>query len=182
MWVAYCLVGSSCCRIPWLVCAGGIHVRLSVRQVIPDVNSSTATFLGLPMVPGCNIAVEPERLEGFIDRESGEAGLDFVAKFFFTAAGSVYRVRCFYMTCHCVGLKTLKILNPKFLFTAAGSLYRVCCRYMTCHCVGFKNPKNPEPKIFVHSSWVCLQGALSLHDVCEEMDTSSVLDLCKGQV
>lgn len=53
---------------------------------IPDVGFRTARFLGLPLPPIFKIAIESRSLKGFLDRETGEVVLDFIAEFNFTTS------------------------------------------------------------------------------------------------
>ncbi|EIE27029.1 hypothetical protein COCSUDRAFT_83588 [Coccomyxa subellipsoidea C-169] len=57
---------------------------------IPDVNYRNTTFMGVPMAPPFSIAVQPRKLEGFVDRKTGKAELTFLADFLFTA-GPLYK-------------------------------------------------------------------------------------------
>lgn len=55
---------------------------LSLR--IPPLDWRTTRFLGLPLPPGLQIAVIPERLDGRVQRATGEIRLDFRARFRFS--------------------------------------------------------------------------------------------------
>ena len=98
-----------------------VHLTFDPRTVvIPDVNYSNTTFMGVPMAPPFNISVHPKKLEvglvhrdgkviakvskaisnapglvrtlqGFVDRKTGVAELTFMADFMFTA-GPLYKV------------------------------------------------------------------------------------------
>lgn len=48
---------------------------------IPPLNGRTGRFLGLPLPPGLQIAIEPQRLEGCFDPASGALNLRFEARF-----------------------------------------------------------------------------------------------------
>ncbi|WP_225866194.1 hypothetical protein [Prochlorococcus marinus] len=48
---------------------------------IPSLNWRTSKFLGLPIPPGLEINMVLDKLEGTIDRDSGEVLLDFEARF-----------------------------------------------------------------------------------------------------
>lgn len=65
----------------------------SSQVQIPDLNWRTTRFLGLPLPPGLAIAIDPQRLEGQLDRSSGAVQLDFEAHFRFrigSAATAIY--------------------------------------------------------------------------------------------
>lgn len=67
---------------------GRMHVTFDAQTLyIPDVYSKTAKFLGAPMPPPFRIRIEPVKLEGIINRSTGEAQLQFVANFMFSAGG-----------------------------------------------------------------------------------------------
>ena len=96
---------------------GRLHVTFDPETLyIPDVNYKTAKFLGAPMVPPFRIKIKPVKLEvtetffawlqrsigmtgthavksvqGEINRATGEAALEFIANFMFTA-GPIYKV------------------------------------------------------------------------------------------
>lgn len=53
------------------------------RVSIPALCTSTTRFLGLPLPPGLRIGIEPEQLEGVLDRSSGSVQLQFAARFCF---------------------------------------------------------------------------------------------------
>ncbi|APD47792.1 hypothetical protein KQ302_07035 [Synechococcus sp. CS-602] len=57
---------------------------------IPPLDWRSTRFLGLPLPPGLRIAIEPERLAGSLDGESGAVTLQFRARFLFSL-GSLYR-------------------------------------------------------------------------------------------
>lgn len=70
---------------------GRLHVTFNPRTLyIPDVYSKTAKFLGAPMVPPFRIRIEPVKLEGVINKLTGETQLQFIANFMFTA-GRLYK-------------------------------------------------------------------------------------------
>lgn len=56
---------------------------------IPAISYASTRILGLPLPPPLQIKIVPEKLEGTVDPVSGEANLDFLARFEFTA-GSLY--------------------------------------------------------------------------------------------
>ncbi|MFN9243317.1 MAG: hypothetical protein ACK6DG_04980, partial [Cyanobacteriota bacterium] len=49
--------------------------------LIPTLNSSTTLLLGLPLPPGLQIAIQPQRLEGRWHPPSGAVELLFLARF-----------------------------------------------------------------------------------------------------
>tara|TARA_B100000965_G_scaffold312062_1_gene271769 strand:- start:452 stop:982 length:531 start_codon:yes stop_codon:yes gene_type:complete len=51
---------------------------------IPPLTSKTTKFLSLPLPPGIKIAICMDKLEGTIDKNSGEVLLKFESKFIFT--------------------------------------------------------------------------------------------------
>ncbi len=57
---------------------------------IPPLHWRTTRFLGLPLPPGLGITIHPQRLEGSLDRATGEVALRFCARFRFALAG-LYR-------------------------------------------------------------------------------------------
>lgn len=57
--------------------------------VIPPLNSRTTRFLGLPLPPGLEIAIRPERLDGWLEPASGAVQLHFQARFH-CRAGRLY--------------------------------------------------------------------------------------------
>ncbi|KAK9868949.1 hypothetical protein WJX84_007442 [Apatococcus fuscideae] len=70
---------------------GRVGVKFDIDSLnIPDVYYKTASFVGVPIVPGLRIAILPSSLEGWINRSTGEAQLQFNAQFDFTA-GSLYK-------------------------------------------------------------------------------------------
>lgn len=70
---------------------GRLHVKFDAKTLyIPDVYYKTAKFLGAPMVPPFRIKINPVKLEGEINRTTGEAALEFIANFMFTA-GPFYK-------------------------------------------------------------------------------------------
>eukprot|EP00898_Chlorokybus_atmophyticus_P005936 jgi/Chlat1/6343/Chrsp44S05906 len=56
---------------------------------IPTVSYGTAWFLGVPLPPFIKIKVEPKSLKGFLQRDTGEVNLEFIADFLFSI-GSLY--------------------------------------------------------------------------------------------
>ncbi|KAK9824655.1 hypothetical protein WJX72_012103 [[Myrmecia] bisecta] len=70
---------------------GRQYLEFDVASVeIPDLSFATAKVLGLPLPPPLRIAIQPLSLQGWIDRTSGAAELEFHAKFCFTAS-SLYK-------------------------------------------------------------------------------------------
>lgn len=53
--------------------------------VIPPLNWRSCRLLGLPLPPGLQIRIEPQRLEGWLDPAQGALQLDFLARFHFSA-------------------------------------------------------------------------------------------------
>ena len=51
---------------------------------IPPLNSLTTKFLSIPLPPGLKIEMSMDKLEGTIDRNSGEVFLKFESKFIFS--------------------------------------------------------------------------------------------------
>lgn len=64
---------------------------------IPDVTARTAKWLGVPMLPGAKIHVTPRKFEGFIDRDTGEVQMQFIAEFNFSAYNA-YKAPPLYVT------------------------------------------------------------------------------------
>ena len=60
------------------------------QLTIPALTWRSTRLLGLPLPPGLMITIEPEKLHGQWQPNSGEVELDFVARFYFSI-GSVYR-------------------------------------------------------------------------------------------
>ena len=52
--------------------------------MIPPLDSSRARFLGLPLPPGLSIQIQPDRLAGELNRQTGELTLQFRSRFRFT--------------------------------------------------------------------------------------------------
>ena len=62
-----------------------LHVSfLSQTFSIPPLTSRTTKFLSLPLPPGLKIEMSMDRLEGTIDKKSGEILLKFESKFIFS--------------------------------------------------------------------------------------------------
>lgn len=79
---------------------GRLHVTFDADTLyIPDVNYKTAKFMGAPMVPPFRIKIKPVKLEGEINRSTGEAALEFVADFMFTA-GPLYKAPPLHVVTH----------------------------------------------------------------------------------
>lgn len=53
--------------------------------VIPPLNWRSTRLLGLPLPPGLEIRIEPQRLEGWLNPAEGELELHFSARFHFSA-------------------------------------------------------------------------------------------------
>ena len=59
-----------------------LHISFSSKTFsIPPLNSRTTKFLSLPLPPGLNIEMSMDKLEGTIDKNSGEVLLKFESKF-----------------------------------------------------------------------------------------------------
>jgi hypothetical protein len=56
---------------------------------IPALNSGTTRFLGLPLPPGLEIAIQPQQLEGRWQPQSGAVELQFLARFQLLVAARV---------------------------------------------------------------------------------------------
>jgi hypothetical protein len=56
---------------------------------IPAIQSSTTSILGLPLPPPLKIAIIPQTLKGTLNQQTGEAALEFLAEFRFSA-GPLY--------------------------------------------------------------------------------------------
>ena len=62
-----------------------LHVSFSSETFsIPPLTSRTTKFLSLPFPPGLKIEMSMDKLEGTIDKKSGEVLLKFESKFIFT--------------------------------------------------------------------------------------------------
>ena len=62
-----------------------LHIRFSSKTFsIPPLTSKTTKFLSLPLPPGFKIAMSMDKLEGTIDKNSGEVLLKFESKFLFS--------------------------------------------------------------------------------------------------
>lgn len=57
------------------------------QLVIPPLNRRTARWLGLPLPPGLEVRILPEKLEGWLEPANGAVQLHFQAHFVFSAAG-----------------------------------------------------------------------------------------------
>ena len=61
------------------------EINFNAEQLmIPPLNYRTTKILGLPLPPGLQIAISPQRLEGTIQKSTGTILLDFDAIFSFT--------------------------------------------------------------------------------------------------
>ena len=56
---------------------------------IPPLNSRTTKFLFVPLPPGLNIEMSMDKLEGTIDKNSGEVLLEFESKFILSILGII---------------------------------------------------------------------------------------------
>ncbi len=56
---------------------------------IPELNYKTTKFLSLPLPPLLNIKIDMDRLEGTLNKKSGEILLEFESRFIFSI-GSIY--------------------------------------------------------------------------------------------
>ncbi len=56
---------------------------------IPPLTSKTTKFLSLPLPPGLRIEIQMDKLEGTIDKNTGEVLLTFESKFLFTIASII---------------------------------------------------------------------------------------------
>ena len=62
-----------------------LHISFSSKTFsIPPLTSRTTRFLSLPLPPGFNIEMSMDKLEGTIDKKSGEVLLKFESKFIFS--------------------------------------------------------------------------------------------------
>ena len=67
-----------------------LHISFSSKTFsIPPLTSKTTRFLSLPLPPGFNITMSMNKLEGTIDKNSGEVLLKFESKFLFRIGGFV---------------------------------------------------------------------------------------------
>ena len=62
-----------------------LHFPLD-ELVIPALTRRTARWLGLPLPPGLEVRILPEKLEGWLEPASGAVQLHFQARFVFRAA------------------------------------------------------------------------------------------------
>ncbi|KGG12156.1 MULTISPECIES: hypothetical protein [Prochlorococcus] len=59
------------------------HLNFDVDEFsIPSLNWRTTKFLGLPLPPGLLIDMQMDKLEGMLNKHSGDISLNFEAKFF----------------------------------------------------------------------------------------------------
>ena len=62
-----------------------LHISFSSKTFsIPPLTSKTTKFLSLPLPPGFKIAMSMDKLEGTIDKNSGEVLLKFESRFLFS--------------------------------------------------------------------------------------------------
>ena len=67
-----------------------LHISFSSEAFsIPPLTSKTTRFLSLPLPPGVKIKMSMHRLEGTIDKDSGEVLLQFESKFLFSIGAIV---------------------------------------------------------------------------------------------
>ena len=67
-----------------------LHIRFSAETFfIPPLTSKTTRFLCLPLPPGFKITMSLDKLEGTIDRISGEILLKFESKFIFSIGATI---------------------------------------------------------------------------------------------
>ena len=67
-----------------------LHIRFSSKTFsIPPLTSKTTKFLSLPLPPGLKIEMSMEKLEGTIDKNSGEVLLNFESKFVFSIGAAL---------------------------------------------------------------------------------------------
>ncbi|KAK9825440.1 hypothetical protein WJX81_008139 [Elliptochloris bilobata] len=77
-----------------------INIEFDPAEVmIPAVDYSTARFMGVPLMPPFRIAVQPTKLQGYVDRHTGIAELVFIAEFVLTA-GPLYKAPALLVTTH----------------------------------------------------------------------------------
>lgn len=70
---------------------GLLHVDWDPSALdIPSIDTAHASILGVPLPPPLRIRILPQRLSGTVDPATGEANLDFLARFDFSV-GSLYR-------------------------------------------------------------------------------------------
>ena len=68
-----------------------LHISFSSKTFsIPPLTSKTTRFLSLPLPPGFKITMSMDKLEGTIDKNSGEVLLKFESKFFFSI-GAIFK-------------------------------------------------------------------------------------------
>ncbi len=67
-----------------------LHISFSSKTfAIPPLTSKTTKFLSLPLPPGLKIEMSMEKLEGTIDKNSGEVLLNFESKFVFSIGAAI---------------------------------------------------------------------------------------------
>ena len=67
-----------------------LHVSFASKTFsIPPLTSRTTKFLSLPLPPGLKIEMSMDKLEGTIDKISGEVLLKFKSKFLFSIGGTL---------------------------------------------------------------------------------------------
>ena len=80
---------------------------------IPALTSKTTKFLSLPLPPGIKIAICMDKLEGTIDKNSGEVLLKFESKFIFTLGDIIKFPHLLVKTSLQTGIVKGKILEGK---------------------------------------------------------------------
>eukprot|EP00887_Chlorella_sp_A99_P001513 scaffold8.g1513.t1 len=67
---------------------GLLHVDWDPSALdIPSIDTAHASILGVPLPPPLRIRILPQRLSGTVDPATGEANLDFLARFDFSSDG-----------------------------------------------------------------------------------------------
>ena len=67
-----------------------LYLRFSSKRFsIPPLTSQTTKFLSLPLPPGLKIEMHMDKLEGTIDKNSGEILFEFESKFIFSIANMI---------------------------------------------------------------------------------------------
>ena len=67
-----------------------VYLRFSSKTFsIPPLTTQTTKFLSLPLPPGLKIEMSMDKLEGTIDKNSGEVCLQFESRFIFSIGGMI---------------------------------------------------------------------------------------------
>ncbi len=67
-----------------------LHLSFSSKTFsIPPLTSQTTKFLSLPLPPGLKIEMSMDKLEGTIDKNSGEVVFEFESKFIFSVGALI---------------------------------------------------------------------------------------------